>query len=747
MSGAASISRTQPRLAWTLWVLLSAAMLPVCEAQGFWVLALAGSAASALGIWLTGRAGRPLLGQRTAAAIAVALGAVAVLVSQDGGMTGMYAVADWLIAVAVLKSWQLGGSRDCSHVLIVTGLLLLVGSLVSWQLAFAISLVLAVILMPSALAGWHLLGQRERQARLAGWTNGAPGQPHAEAQRPYRLGVAASVFCSVVAFVIFATFPRLRTPLQPAVNASVQPVTGFSAEARLNDIGRLQTSERVVMRVRLKVMGQPLGSEALQDYFRGMVYHYYNGRSWENRQARPPRRLQLPDDGSLRYFHPRARQQMPGGTVQEYVVESGPLPCLLAAQTPVALGSQDVQAVDWAQRDDVLLPVGRVPAALRYTVLSVPPYMLNQTPADPAGQTAAEGPATLPSLGPPPRVHPPFVQPSVIRQAQALASQVTDQVDNPPPEVWEQIVGQFMRYLQGPEFSYTLDPPPRARGFGALEQFLAVKRGYCEYYATALAVFCQSVGIPARYVTGFRGGTYNDVGQFYAVRDSDAHSWVEVWLPDRGWTTFDPTPSEQRQYRQSSLRSRMAGLLDYLQFQWSNWVVAYDVLHRKALLGSVGDWMQNPSLRGEHSWVQFLWMFRELLMGPESLSPLGKILYWMGLLGVLGLTGYLVVQLFQQVLRWWTLRRRMQATRQAGVRFYERTVSALAQRRIVRQPAETPREFASRVEQCLPQLQGRFLELIEQYYAVRYGARNAMQAGEKASREILDRLERGAVAP
>jgi len=103
--------------------------------------------------------------------------------------------------------------------------------------------------------------------------------------------------------------------------------------------------------------------------------------------------------------------------------------------------------------------------------------------------------------------------------------------------------------------------------------------------------------------------------------------------------------------------------------------------------------------------------------------------------------------LFQQVLRWWTLRRRMQATRQAGVRFYERTVSALAQRRIVRQPAETPREFASRVEQCLPQLQGRFLELIEQYYAVRYGARNAMQAGEKASREILDRLERGAVAP
>lgn len=771
----------RPQLAWMAWILLATAIVPVCEAQDFWALAIFAGALSALGVWLSHRAGRPLLGQRITAAIALALGAVTALVSVDSGTIGVYAVANWLIALAILKCWQLGTSRDYAHVLIIVGLLLLVGSLVSWQLGFAIALGLAIILGPLAIIGWHLMAEQERRARLTGRANGMwswhghPGHechgqdaratgtrlpwltgradhakdpaamPPRRSERLYGVSMATSILCTMVAFVVFATFPRLRTPLQPVVRSSAQQVMGFSAESRLNDIGRLQNSDRVVMRAQLSVGGQPVGGESLEPYFHGMSYNHYNGYGWENLGAASVTEVRLPEDASLVYFRQVGQSDIPGTIEQEYWVEAGPLPCLLALQTPVALGSQEIHHIQWSMDDDVLQSDARLPAVVHYKVRSVPTYLLNRAQtgesavASPADSGAA---ATVASTQPAPTIYRPHLQPGTIDLARSLAAEVTDQAD-PPPALHEPIVGCFMRYLQSSQFTYSLDPPPRRRRSTPLEQFLAVKRGYCEYYATTLAVFCQSLGIPARYMTGFHGGKYNEVGGFYAVRDSDAHSWVEVWLPDRGWTAFDPTPARQAPTSATSLRAAMANLLDYLQFQWSNWVVAYDVLHRQNLLGTF-DWTGSSRAQGEHTWTQFLWMFRELLAGPETLSWLGKLLYWLGLLGVLALSGYLAVQLLQQLLHRWRLHRQMRTARLAGIRFYERVISALAQRRLVRQHAETPREFAIRVEQALPQINGCFRDLIERYYAVRYGQDGRTIAGEQVAQEILRRLARAA---
>ena len=71
------------------------------------------------------------------------------------------------------------------------------------------------------------------------------------------------------------------------------------------------------------------------------------------------------------------------------------------------------------------------------------------------------------------------------------------------------------------------------------------KRGHCEFFSTTMALMLREIGIPSRNVTGFVGGTYNRFGRYYAVREGDAHSWVEAYLDDpiRGWVTFDPTPT------------------------------------------------------------------------------------------------------------------------------------------------------------------------------------------------------------
>jgi hypothetical protein len=68
-------------------------------------------------------------------------------------------------------------------------------------------------------------------------------------------------------------------------------------------------------------------------------------------------------------------------------------------------------------------------------------------------------------------------------------------------------------------------------------------QGYCENYATAMAVMARTLGIPSRVVFGFTPGRprADDPG-VVVVRQSNAHAWVELWMPSQGWVRFDPTP-------------------------------------------------------------------------------------------------------------------------------------------------------------------------------------------------------------
>jgi transglutaminase-like putative cysteine protease len=84
-------------------------------------------------------------------------------------------------------------------------------------------------------------------------------------------------------------------------------------------------------------------------------------------------------------------------------------------------------------------------------------------------------------------------------------------------------------------------PPP---GVEPVHHFLfESQEGYCNYYASAMAVMLRSQGIAARLATGFASGEFNDDLGYYRVRDADAHVWVEVYFPGYGWIQFEPTAS------------------------------------------------------------------------------------------------------------------------------------------------------------------------------------------------------------
>src|SRR5207247_1026545 len=124
-------------------------------------------------------------------------------------------------------------------------------------------------------------------------------------------------------------------------------------------------------------------------------------------------------------------------------------------------------------------------------------------------------------------------------------------------------------------YKYTLDlswtPGPQP----VTTFLLAAKTGHCEYFASAMAILLRAAGIPTRLINGFLMGEYNPVGGDYIVREYDAHSWVEVYVPGRGWTEFDPTPPDPN-HREMTLALQLSHYIDAIELFWNSYVIVYD---------------------------------------------------------------------------------------------------------------------------------------------------------------------------
>ena len=113
------------------------------------------------------------------------------------------------------------------------------------------------------------------------------------------------------------------------------------------------------------------------------------------------------------------------------------------------------------------------------------------------------------------------------------------------------------RHLAGEEFTYSEEP---ARSLRPLESFLMDQRtGYCQQFSGAMALMLRMAGIPTRVVSGFSPGSPDlDEDGIFVVRDTDAHSWVEVYFSGIGWVPFDPTPAASPAEFQSAVAAAAA---------------------------------------------------------------------------------------------------------------------------------------------------------------------------------------------
>jgi transglutaminase-like putative cysteine protease len=91
-------------------------------------------------------------------------------------------------------------------------------------------------------------------------------------------------------------------------------------------------------------------------------------------------------------------------------------------------------------------------------------------------------------------------------------------------------------------FSYSVENPAIPNNVDVVDWLLQKRTGYCTYYASAMALMARLLGIPTRIVNGFSSGHYAMDGKLWIVDGSDAHSWVQAYLPNYGWISFEPTP-------------------------------------------------------------------------------------------------------------------------------------------------------------------------------------------------------------
>lgn len=298
---------------------------------------------------------------------------------------------------------------------------------------------------------------------------------------------------------------------------------GFGAEVNLNARGQL--SDRLMLKVRTSHW----------QYHRAVTFAEYTGSGWRSGLGDPT----LATTSEPPFYFPRVEPGTPD-RLTIYYAESDLPNVIFTPSYPRTLyfPSAELYRIDSLRRSSrtvmnspaVLVSPFALEAGLVYSTLnrlpSLPPSELKQIAALPPGhrdwqllQPYLQLPSTLP-----PRVG-------------ELAREIVGERSRP----WEQATA-LCTYLQS-RYRYRLDVPFYPAEADTVDHFLfEAREGYCEQFASALCVMARSVGLPARYVTGYLPGDFNPLSGFYEVRAHHAHAWVEILLPNYGWLIFDPVP-------------------------------------------------------------------------------------------------------------------------------------------------------------------------------------------------------------
>ena len=373
-------------------------------------------------------------------------------------------------------------------------------------------------------------------------------------------GLAFGAF--LITLIIFFTIPRVSAGIYQKGFGENLRTSGFSDTVNLGAIGSIKRDPSIVMRVELTRSpmrdGRPL-------YIRGVSFDRYDGKVWTN-QLSHRRSLVEESPGTFTFRRKRAvsRSQLGEAMQQKILLEPLDTPVLFAAPFIESVTGM-FPSLFFDATGAVYLPFPSS-SRIEYTVLSRSNVLV---PADLGSE---------PGPYPEPVVRQYLQLPLQSDRINALAGEVTQRQHSP----YEKATA-IQSYLTH-NYRYSLDAP-LAEQHQPLEEFLFMRKtGYCEHYATAMVIMLRSVGVPARLVTGFMATEWNEYGNYYVVRQQDAHAWVEVYLPHSGWIRMDPTPTEDNPSAGGSLWKVLEPIVDNIKLQWNRLFVQYSAADQLAVV-------------------------------------------------------------------------------------------------------------------------------------------------------------------
>ena len=598
----------------------------------------------------------------------------------------LYASMRLLTFLTILRVLGARTDRDRVQLLLVSFLSVVAAAASTTQIGFAAPLMLYI-----SAALWALMC---RQADLAG---GEARPLPADLAR--RSGAAL-----LVGLAIFFLIPHVGTGYFRSGTRLRQEVSGFSGRIELGSINRIKKNHEIVMRIRVSG-SQPPGAPIR---WRGRTFDEFDGRAWSQTEDRVI--WMRAARGGTQLGISRGLPRL------EYEVTLEPIdtPFLFVAPDPLHLETNHFLRIGDGSGDGLRLEFLRR-VRIRYKVVSGLLSSLRM-------QGALMGAGTVY----PPEISDRYLQlPNLDPRIQQVADELSAGAGD-PYEVAEAIE----RGLRS-GYTYTLD----VRDAGVADpigRFLLERApGHCEYFATSMALLMRLQGIPTRVVTGFQRGSYSDLYRTYLVRQSDAHSWVEVYFPGRGWVGFDPTPAEPVQMR-ATLFARLQRGWERVEIAWDTWIIGLDLNDQASVLGTARDAIAG-TLAGAATAA------RELIRGFWSLGGLLRV---GGLLLLAAMALLAAKRLGRGVPHWmrrW-LRRPGEARPDDPVgRLYARFLEVLASRGIPRKVHQTPLEFA-RSAGGRSGMPDEVAELTDLFCRARYGAEGLGEEPLRRAERLLRQL-------
>ena len=512
-------------------------------------------------------------------------------------------------------------------------------------------------------------------------------------------------------------------------------VTGFAEQMNLNKTGEIELNEDIAMTVSVTDIDEkPYPGLAIDQRWRGAVLEHYENGVWNRRVLRKPAPKAI--QKNLPYFGP---EQL----IFHYELTPRKVGGLFLAD-PIRFNNKDLETrlpvvIDPPYQDMSFFyeQGSTVQYSMAVSKIRQPMGYKQVVPSKNQGERSV---ATLDNeyLGDliNPRIgsleewtlgvlesikeNPRYGLQKVTFPKGSVREQSRPSIESTYREVVARALSSYLS--QSGDFTYTLEiKRVNPNGDPVVDFLLNVKKGHCERYASGLVLMLRSLGIPSRVIKGFRGCNYSDNGS-YVIRNNQAHSWVEVLVPQLSpdgtfrqdivsgrpifdWLTLDPTPdTELLENQKFSFLRMIAELIDRAKSFWRDMIVDYNSEQQAEFWYRLFPEMSNVNLQRVIASLPKIF----LGIGFTLLAGVGLVLGLPSLIAGIGSLRYV-------------------GQNPASISFEKLKIFALIHLRMSPGLGETPLEFAAKIKMELLhlQLEPRLVMIPEKIactlYAVRFG--------------------------